>query len=85
MLKNCVKFNLVQKKIIHFVKKILEVRASVIITDGTICTTVFPHNLKYNTIVQFFLTIVWYCIVPTGALLDIVERAQNVDFRVKLA
>ena len=47
-------FNQVYTKITNFIKNILEVQASVKITDGTICTTVFPHNLKYNTIVQFF-------------------------------
>lgn len=38
-------------------------------TCGTSCTIVFSHNLKYNTIVQFFLTIVLYCVVPIRALL----------------
>ena len=58
-----VNFNLVQKKIIHFIKKILEVRASVIITDGTICTTAFVtySQIQYNSIILFNYCMVLYC------------------------
>ena len=58
-----VKFNLVQKKIIHFIEKILEVRASVIITDGTICTTAFvTHSqIQYNSTILFNYCMVLYC------------------------
>ena len=47
-------------QIIIVVTNILEFRASVMFTCGTSCTIVFSHNLKYNTIVQFFFN---YCIV----------------------
>ena len=58
-----VNFNLVQKKIIHFIKKILEVRASVIITDGTICTTAFVtySQIQYNSTILFNYCMVLYC------------------------
>ena len=58
-----VNFNLVQKKIIHFIKKILEVKASVIITDGTICTTAFVtySQIQYNSTILFNYCMVLYC------------------------
>ena len=61
-------------QIIIVVTNILEFRASVMFTCGTSCTIVFSHNLKYNTIVQFFLTIVLYCVVPIRALVRTLEN-----------
>ena len=77
-----VNFNLVQKKIIRFIKNILEVRASVIITDGTICTTVFVtySQIQYNSTIFFNYCMVLYCTHRSlGSQTTIIALSRNIE------